>query len=142
MPFGQSLEEQTSHGGCGNLIDLTLYASRTPDLDTQHRVFLCYLEITQMVECACQSAAGSYGHRRVILLLCQRVNPFGDLHCRTQLVVDRGIAPLTYQRHIEMHWPIERMTRKTHKKNSKAASVYCKFLLLNNLNLTKRTPLQ
>jgi len=34
------------------------------------------------------------------------------------------------------------LTRKTHKKNSKAASVYCKFLLLNKLNLTKRTPLQ
>ena len=34
------------------------------------------------------------------------------------------------------------LARKTHKKNSKAASVYCKFLLLNKLNLTKRTPLQ
>jgi TPR repeat protein len=36
----------------------------------------------------------------------------------------------------------EGLARKTHKKNSKAASVYCKFLLLNKLNLTKRTPLQ
>jgi hypothetical protein len=34
------------------------------------------------------------------------------------------------------------LARKTHKKNSKAASVYCKLLLLNKLNLTKRTPLQ
>ena len=43
---------------------------------------------------------------------------------------------------IETNFAVDYLTRKTHKKNSKAASVYCKFLLPNKLNLTKRTPLQ
>gem|GEM_PF-4075091 len=34
------------------------------------------------------------------------------------------------------------LARKTHKKASKAASYFCKVLLLNKLNFTKRTPLR
>src|SRR5208283_2021295 len=34
------------------------------------------------------------------------------------------------------------LTRKTHKKASKAAPFFCKFLVLNKLNFTKRTPLR
>jgi hypothetical protein len=34
------------------------------------------------------------------------------------------------------------LTLKTHKKASKAASYFCKVLLLNKLNFTKRTPLR
>jgi hypothetical protein len=34
------------------------------------------------------------------------------------------------------------LTRKTHKKASKAASLFCKFLVFNKLNFTKRTPLR
>jgi hypothetical protein len=36
----------------------------------------------------------------------------------------------------------QQLARKTHKKNSKAASIYCKLLLLNKLSLIKRTPLR
>jgi hypothetical protein len=38
------------------------------------------------------------------------------------------------------HWLI--LARKTHKKASKAASFFCKLLVFNNLNFTKRTPLR
>ena len=34
------------------------------------------------------------------------------------------------------------LTRKTHKKASKAAPFFCKLLVLNKLNFTKRTPLR
>jgi hypothetical protein len=34
------------------------------------------------------------------------------------------------------------LARKTHKKASKAASLFCKFLVFNKLNFTKRTPLR
>jgi len=34
------------------------------------------------------------------------------------------------------------LTRKTHKKASKAAPFFCKFLVLNKLNFTKRAPLR
>ena len=34
------------------------------------------------------------------------------------------------------------LARKTHKKASKAAPFFCKFLVLNKLNFTKRTPLR
>jgi hypothetical protein len=34
------------------------------------------------------------------------------------------------------------LARKTHKKNSKAASNFCKLLVFNNISLTKRTPLR
>jgi hypothetical protein len=34
------------------------------------------------------------------------------------------------------------LARKTHKKASKAASYFCKLLVLNNLKFTKRTPLR
>src|SRR5208283_4573839 len=34
------------------------------------------------------------------------------------------------------------LTRITHKKASKAAPFFCKFLVLNKLNFTKRTPLR
>jgi hypothetical protein len=34
------------------------------------------------------------------------------------------------------------LARKTHKKASKAASFFCKLLVFNNLNFTKRTPLR
>src|SRR5271166_483310 len=37
---------------------------------------------------------------------------------------------------------IEALARKTHKKASKAAPFFCKFLVLNKLNFTKRTPLR
>jgi len=51
-------------------------------------------------------------------------------------------APRSEQIGLWAAYAILALARKTHKKNSKAASVYCKFLLLNKLNLTKRTPLQ
>jgi hypothetical protein len=34
------------------------------------------------------------------------------------------------------------LARKTHKKASKAASYFCKLLVLNNVKFTKRTPLR
>jgi hypothetical protein len=34
------------------------------------------------------------------------------------------------------------LTRKTHKKASKAASYFCKLLVLKKLSFTKRTPLR
>jgi hypothetical protein len=34
------------------------------------------------------------------------------------------------------------LARKSHKKTSKAATIYCKLLLLNKLSLIKRTPLR
>src|SRR5271166_2280464 len=36
----------------------------------------------------------------------------------------------------------EGLARKTHQKASKAASFFCKFLVFNKLNFTKRTPLR
>ena len=38
--------------------------------------------------------------------------------------------------------PPKELTRKTHKKASKAASIFCKFFLFKELNFTKRTPLR
>ena len=35
-----------------------------------------------------------------------------------------------------------RLARKTHKKASKAASYFCKVLVVNKLNFAKRTPLR
>jgi hypothetical protein len=37
---------------------------------------------------------------------------------------------------------ILQLARKTHKKASKAASIFCKFFLFKELNFTKRTPLR
>jgi NADP-dependent 3-hydroxy acid dehydrogenase YdfG len=34
------------------------------------------------------------------------------------------------------------LARKTHKKASKAAPIFCKFFLFKELNFTKRTPLR
>ena len=34
------------------------------------------------------------------------------------------------------------LARKTHKKASKAASVFCKLFVFKELNFTKRTPLR
>jgi ADP-ribose pyrophosphatase YjhB (NUDIX family) len=34
------------------------------------------------------------------------------------------------------------LARKTHKKASKAVSIFCKFFLFKELNFTKRTPLR
>src|SRR5271165_4002233 len=41
-------------------------------------------------------------------------------------------------------WKLEQhgLARKTHQKASKAASFFCKFLVFNKLNFTKRTPLR
>jgi hypothetical protein len=36
----------------------------------------------------------------------------------------------------------EMLIRKTHKKTSKAAFIFCKFFLFKELNFTKRTPLR
>ena len=42
----------------------------------------------------------------------------------------------------ELHEVVRMLARKTHKKASKAAPFFCKFLVLNKLNFTKRTPLR
>src|ERR1700730_531205 len=36
----------------------------------------------------------------------------------------------------------DELARKTHKKASKAAPIFCKFFLFKELNFTKRTPLR
>jgi hypothetical protein len=38
--------------------------------------------------------------------------------------------------------PVQGLARKTHKKASKAASIFCKLFLFKELNFTKRTPLR
>src|SRR5208283_3985758 len=42
----------------------------------------------------------------------------------------------------QMNLLLQGLARKTHKKASKAAPFFCKFLVLNKLNFTKRTPLR
>ena len=44
--------------------------------------------------------------------------------------------------HFDKTRAVEPLARKTHKKNSKAASFVCKILVLNKISLTNRTPLR
>ena len=53
-------------------------------------------DISQKIEGACQNAAGSYHHTRIIQFLRHCVNSLGNLHRGRQLVSVEGIAPLTY----------------------------------------------
>ena len=50
----------------------------------------------------CQGAAGSYQLRRVVLLPCQGVNFVGKPHRCSQFAGYEGVAPLTYQCHIQL----------------------------------------
>src|SRR5271166_6452593 len=97
MPIQYGLKEQTTDRVPGNLVDLRLYASRAPDLNTSFYVLSCRFEIAQKVERDCQSDVASYHKRRVILLLRQRVDSFGNPHRCSHLVSDEGITTLTHQ---------------------------------------------
>src|ERR1700722_11336835 len=101
MPIGERPIVQTSDGGRDDLLHMRLYAFRTPDLKTTRRVFSCGLEFARIVERARKSSASSYHERGIFLFLRQRVNSFGNLHRGGELLVDEGIAPLTYQCQIQ-----------------------------------------
>ena len=53
-----------------------------------------------------------------------------------------GWAPVFRQQRTRARAVALALARKTHKKASKAAPFFCKFLVLNKLNFTKRTPLR
>ena len=89
---------------------MRLYAPRAPDLDAMYRVYSPGLKIAQKVMRHCQSAAGSYDPRRIVLLPRQRINPLGNLYRCCELVVHKGVAPLTHQCYVQKHGTIKRMT--------------------------------
>src|SRR5271166_5572725 len=56
------------------------------------------------------------------------------------LFAEEQTAPIDDEQVIQVR--LKDLARKTHKKASKAAPFFCKFLVLNKLNFTKRTPLR
>ncbi len=93
---------------------------RAPNPNAAHSVLSRALEVAQKVERGGETVAGPNHYRRVILLLCQRVNSFGNLHCRSQFVPVEGIAPLTYECHVKEERTAERVTQglRSHVTNS------------------------
>src|SRR6476661_3325929 len=111
MPLRYGFIAQASDGGRVDLFNPRLRASRTPELNATRRVLVRGFEIAHEVERACQSAVGPYRERGVILLLCQRVNAFSNLHRCRQRVSVKGMVPLTHQDRIQGQGTIKRMTQ-------------------------------
>src|SRR5271165_4411791 len=72
----------------------------------------------------------------------------GQLTTMVELLRTSGVENEFVTRSLK-HWvktlsqsKVEQIARKTHQKASKAASFFCKFLVFNKLNFTKRTPLR
>src|SRR5262249_26372553 len=109
MPFGEGPIAQTDDDWRLGAFHIRLNVSGAPDLNSADRMLLCGLKVARMVERDCQSAIEFDHYRSVILLLLQRVNSFGNPHCRRELVRVEGIAPLTY----ECHAKEERTVKQT-----------------------------
>src|SRR6516164_4695191 len=114
MPFRLGLIGQTSDNGWIGFLHLRVYVSRVPDMQTTHGGLPRSVELAQIVVRACQSAGTSELECSVIRLLRQRVNSWGNLHRRRQLVGDEGVAPLTHQRGIQEQGAVKRVTKGLH----------------------------
>src|SRR5215469_11344121 len=111
MPVCKCLVAQAADDWRIDVVRTRLDVPRAPDPNTTHRVLARGLEIAQKVECGCETVVGPNHYRSVTLLLRQRVNSFGNLHCRSQFVPVEGIAPLTYECHVKEERTAERVTQ-------------------------------
>jgi hypothetical protein len=92
-------------------------------------------------------------YQQAVLQLCRVNGDLGRLGALLKMWLTndqafQGLGGHEVQRKSSERWTIiralqaELLARKTHKKASKAASYFCKVLVLNKLNFAKRTPLR
>src|ERR1700741_3506533 len=111
MPVCKSLLPQAADDWRIDVFRTRLDVPRAPNRNAAHSVLSRALEVAQKGERGGETVAGPAHYRSVILLLRQRVNSFGDLHCRSQFVPVEGIAPLTYECHVKEERTAERATQ-------------------------------